>query len=99
MDTLPDIMTANGYRLEHVGGNVYAIAYRIPNATVLCGTVNPDGSYTVSGGVDIYYLHDNGEPTDEVWATDTRLPEITTADPITAMTAMASVVAVAAVIA
>lgn len=99
MDTLPDIMTTNGYWLEDVGGGNYAIAYRIPNATVLCGTVNPDGSYTVSGGVDIYYLHDNGEPTDEVWATDTRLPEITTTDPLTAMTAMACAVAVTKVIA
>ena len=99
MNELPDIMTANGYRLEHCGGNVYAIAYDIPNATVLCGTINPDGTYTISGGVDVEYTDDNGEPTDEFAAVDTRLPEITTADPIAAMTAMSCAVAVARVIA
>lgn len=99
MDTLPDIMTANGYRLEHVGGNVYAIAYTIPNANVLVGTINPDGTYTINGGADMEYADDNGNPTGETWTVDTRLPEITTANPITAMTAMASVIAVAAVLA
>ena len=99
MTELPAIMTINGYRLEHCGGNVYAIAYNIPGATVLCGTINPDGTYTISGGVDMEYTDDNGEPTDEINAVDTRLPEITTANPITAMTAMACAVAVATVIA
>jgi len=95
MDTLPDTLTANGYRLEHVGGNVYAIAYRIPNANILVGTINPDGTYTVSGGVDMEYTDDNGNPTGETWTTDTRLREITTANPITAMTAMNAVAGVA----
>ena len=92
MTELPDIMTANGYRLEHCGGNVYAIAYDIPDATVLCGTINPDGTYTVDRTVAVEY-------TDDTWTVDTRLPEITTADPIAAMTAMSCAVAVAKVIA
>jgi hypothetical protein len=99
MTELPVILTINGYRLENVGGDNYAIAYDIPNATVLCGTINPDGTYTISGGVDVEYTDDNGEPTGETWTLDTRLPEITTANPITAMTALACAVAVTEVIA